>query len=189
MRRVRVATVLAAAAMTTLLVIALPVGPAGAHGANGTLGVEATPGSAPLTARVRALLEYANDREVAPGATVTAEARDPAGRVVGPQPMADQGRGLYETTLTLPAAGTWTIAVAAVDPAAVAQTTITVVEGSAVTTVPTTRAPIAARPDSQARGTAPADDGVSAVVIVGIILVVAIAVGGAAMWARRRAAQ
>ena len=45
--------------------------PAGAHGTTGTMGIEVVPGAAPLTADVRVLLEYANDREVVPGTAGT----------------------------------------------------------------------------------------------------------------------
>src|SRR5687768_12747752 len=127
MRRFRPPAILAFLTVVAVLVgalmmwCAMPVAPAGAHGATGTLGLEATPGSAPLTARVRALLEYSNDREVAPGATVTVEGRDAAGQAVGPLPLADQGRGLYEATLTFPAAGAWTLTVTAVNPTATGQ--------------------------------------------------------------------
>jgi cobalamin biosynthesis Mg chelatase CobN len=180
-------------ALTLLLLGTVVAGPAGAHGPTGTLGLEARPGGDPLTARVRALLEYSNDREVAPGATVTVEARDASGRALGPQPMSDQGRGLYETTLTLPTAGTWTLAVVAANPAATGETTVTVSATAAATTAP---APAddgegsnnAAAP-SQERTTENDDDGGgSSAVVIGIVAVLVLAAIAAAVYMRRRRA-
>jgi len=125
---------LALVAVATVLAVVSPAAPAGAHGAQGTLGIEVTPGAAPLTAKVRVLLEYANDREVAPGATVTASAAAPGGQTVGAQPLADEGKGAYETTLTMPAAGQWTVTVTASDPTATAQAPVVV---SATASTPT----------------------------------------------------
>jgi hypothetical protein len=101
------------------LLLAL-AGTAAAHGATGTMGIEVTPGAAPLTAKVRILLEYSNDREVATGATVVAEATGPDGATVGPVPLGDQGQGSYEGVLTMPSEGSWTITVTASDPSATA---------------------------------------------------------------------
>lgn len=193
MSRARIPVALAAVTTAVLMLSAVPAVPAGAHGATGTLGLEATPGTAPLTARVRALLEYSNDREVAPGATVTVGGRDATGQTVGPQALADQGRGLYEATLTLPAAGAWTLTVTAVNPAATAQTSVTVSASAPAATTPTT-APGDVRTSSDEAAadradqdsTNASDDGVSVVVVVGIMLVVGIAIGTAAAFARRR---
>ena len=69
-----------------------PLPDAGAHGSVGTMGLEVTPGSEPRTARVRVLLEYASDRHLATGATVTATASGPSAVVSGcraaPNPIA-----------------------------------------------------------------------------------------------------
>jgi len=92
-----------------------------------------TPGAAPRAVQVRALLEYANDREVAPGATVVAEASGPAGTRVGPVPLSDEGRGVYSATLTVPADGTWAVTVTATNPTATASASVTI-PGAATTT-------------------------------------------------------
>ena len=197
MSRFRIAAALAAVTATVVMVLALPITPAGAHGATGTLGLEATPGAAPLTVRVRALLEYSNDREVAPGATVTVEGRQASGQTVGPQALADQGRGLYEATLTLPGDGAWTFTVTAVDPAATGQVSLTLSTASGTSPATAagdvrtssddaTAADQADRDSTATTATETTDDGVSVVVIVGIILVVGIAIGTAAAFARRR---
>lgn len=185
MIRFRITAALAAVTTAVVILVALPITLAGAHGATGTLGLEATPGAAPLTARVRALLEYSNDREVAPGATVTVEGRDATGQTVSAQPLADQGRGLYEATLTVPTAGVWTFTVTAVNPAATGQTTVTV---AASASPPTTGAGDVQTSSDEATADRAdsADGGVSVVVIVGIMLVVGIAIGTAAAFARRR---
>jgi len=179
--------------LTLLLLTTVVAGPAAAHGPTGTLGLEATPGTDPLTARVRALLEYSNDREVAPGATVTVDARDATGRTLGAQPMTDQGRGLYETTLTFPVAGTWTLAVTAANPAATGETTVTV-SAAPVTTVP------APADDGEASNNSIAqsqqgntgnddDDGGSSAVVIGIVAALVLgAVAVSVYLMRRRAA-
>ena len=113
-----------------VLLVVTVAGPASAHSASGVMGIEVTPGPAPLTAEVRVLLEYANDRHVVPGATVTATASGPDGAAVGPVTLADRGEGSYSAVLTMPAAGAWTVTVTAADPAAAATEAVTVAAGS-----------------------------------------------------------
>ncbi|MFA5885885.1 MAG: FixH family protein [Acidimicrobiia bacterium] len=183
------------AALVAAVLFALTA-PAAAHGAAGTLGIEVIPGATPLTATVRVLLEYANDREVVPGATVVATATGPDGRTVGATPLADQGRGVYEGTLTLPAAGTWTVTVTATEPAATAQATVAV---GATGTSPTTLAgtPLTRLADpgdvrtssdraSRAERSAGGDDGGSSTAVIAVIAVVALVAAGAVVLVVRR---
>ncbi|GMU78302.1 MAG: hypothetical protein AMXMBFR46_10970 [Acidimicrobiia bacterium] len=182
-----------------LAVLAAGALPAGAHGAQGTLGVEVTPGAAPLTARVRVLLEYANDRDVVPGAAVSATATGPAGQVVGPQALADQGRGVYEATLTVPAPGSWTVDISAADPAATARATVVVSAAATPTTAITsplgstpTTAPgdVRASSDEVTRDQAGSgDDGgvPTALLVTGAAVVAVGAIVGGVVWSRRRA--
>lgn len=163
-------------------------GPAGAHSADGVMGIEVTPGTAPLTAKVRVLLEYASDRHVVPGATVTATAAGPDGATVGPVPLDDRGEGSYEKILALPTAGAWTVTVTAVDPAATAAAAVTV----SAAVGPGTTAPTPAdagietssdratqdRPKSADGGASPAFLAAIAVVVVAAAGVVVVLVRG-----------
>lgn len=159
---------------------------AGAHSATGTLGIEATPGPAPLTAHVRVLLEYSNDREVAPGASVVARAAGPDGHSVGDTPLTDVGNGVYDGTLTMPAAGSWKVTVTATNPSATADATVAVV--AALTPTATTDT-IGTSSDavSKDRGAGTEDDGTSALWIGAVVVVVAAAVTAGVVLVRRRA--
>ena len=145
--------------------------PAGAHGAVGTMGIQVLPGAAPLTAEVRVLLEYANDREVAPGASVIAVAADPGGTTTARQTLIDRGNGVYETTLTMPAAGPWTVTVTATEPTATAQATVVVSAAPAPSSSSgTLEGDLDDAPDDRADPGDPSDtsDGPSPVVLAGI---------------------
>jgi len=172
-----------------LLVVAI-AGPAGAHSATGFMGIEVTPGPAPLTAKVRVLLEYASDRHAVPGATVTATATGPDGAAVGPVPLDDRGEGAYDAVLTLPAAGAWTVTVTAVDPVATATEAVTVAAGSTTAgrlegdlgTTTTTSAgaadDIQISADQAAQDQRQADDGGTSPALIAAIAVVLVAAAG-----------
>jgi len=174
-RRGRTARLLAGAVAPFAILLAVAL-PAGAHGSVGTLGIEVTPGAAPLTATVRVLLEYANDREVAPGATVVAEAIGPDGATVGPTPLADRGQGSYEAVLTMPAAGPWTVTVTASDPAATASGSVTVSATPTATTAPDADVRISA--DQATRERRPSDDGGPSPALLAAVAVVLVAAAG-----------
>lgn len=185
--------------MAAVVVAAVALAPsAGAHGVQGTLGIEVAPGAAPLTAAVRVLLEYANDRDVAPGATVVAEAAGPGGQTVAARPLADQGKGVYAGTLTMPAAGSWTVTVTATDPVATAQAVVVV---SAVPSPPTagtggsttTTGDVRTSGDRVDRAAEPSDgggggsdDGGSGGALLVVIGVVLVAAGVGAVFVVRR---
>lgn len=185
------------AVLAALVVLVVSAGtswapPAGAHGDDGTMGIEVTPGPAPLTARVRILLEYANDGDVAPGATVVADAVGPGGQTVGPAPLADQGQGGYEAVLTMPAAGAWTVTVTATGPAATATQEVTVVAAPATTapTPATTDTPsstdVRISSDRASQDEEPSDDGPGAALIAAIAVGVVAVAGAAVLLVRRR---
>jgi hypothetical protein len=180
------------ALVVTTAVVGLLAHSAGAHGPVGTLGIEVTAGDAPLTARVRVLLEYVNDRDVAPGATVTATATGPDGGTVGPVPLVDRGQGVYDTELTMPSAGTWTVAVTAADPAAVAEATVAVRPANATSDDDdpgATGDPTSSSSADRASGeTGSSDDGPGPVVLVGVAVVVVAGAALALLLVRRRSA-
>jgi hypothetical protein len=175
----RLPTPLLLLAFAFLAVVGLTA-PAAAHGDTGTLGIEVTPGTAPLSAQVRLLLEYANDGDVAPGATVVAEAVGPDGARVGPVPATDRGAGRYDALLTMPTAGTWTVSVTSTNPAASASAEISVAT-TAATTTPSTRPADDVEASSQRASRTEADDDSSdgspsplVLVVIAVALVAAI---------------
>lgn len=194
MRRVGAPRRLVVVAVLAVGLLAAVAGPAGAHGPVGTMGIEVVPGAAPLTAQVRILLEYANDREVAAGATVTATATGPEGATVGPVPLLDRGQGRYDAVLTVPTAGSWSVAVTAADPAATAEATVSVSATSSSTSG--TIAGDLGRPDDtddtgdeRAAGARDADDGSTdgpSPVLLIAIAVVLVAVGAVTFTLVRR---
>lgn len=188
----RLATVGALSAFGVAVLAALGA-PAGAHGAEGTMGIEVTPGTGLLTARVRVLLEYANDRDVAPGATVVAEARGPGGQTVGPQPLTDQGRGVYEATLTMPVAGTWTVTVRAANPSATAQADVVIAAAPTATTARPPTGDVRTSSDREARGTRAGRDGdeggsgTAPIALAIVALAAGVGIGWVVVMRRRRA--
>jgi hypothetical protein len=186
--------VVVAAIVVVLLALAAP---AGAHGDTGTMGIEVTPASPagePPRVRVRVLLEYANDRDVAPGATVVATATGPDGATVGPVPLTDRGQGRYDTEVTLPVAGSWTVTVTATNPTASASAGISL-EPATTSLVPGTTTPgtsadgIDTSSDRIARDpTASSDDGAgTSPVLLAVIAIAVVAVAaGVVTLVRRR---
>ena len=180
-------------AATTFVLVAFAL-PAGAHGDDGTMGIEVLPGSAPLTARVRVLVEYANDGDVATGATVVAAATGPDGAAVGPVPLAEQGQGNYGATMSLTAPGTWAVTVTATNPAATAQATVTAsatgappptTAGSSSTSV--ARSDAGDEPQTELSFTPDDDsDGTSPLLLAGVAILLAAAAGVTVMLVRRR---
>lgn len=177
-----------AAVAATLLACAGLAGPAAAHGPTGTMGIEVVPGATPLTADVRVLLEYANDREVVPGATVVGTATGPDGQTVAPTPLADKGSGVYEVTLPLPVPGTWAVSVTAADPVAAAEATVTVRAAPSTTAGPLDQPVLQPKDDvvSSSNGSDGSDDGPSAALLAVIAVVLVAGAGVAFTRVRRR---
>ncbi|MFO1537424.1 MAG: hypothetical protein ACKOVH_06305 [Actinomycetota bacterium] len=197
-RRARRARRIGGAALVGILTLVGLVGlgsgvasppPAGAHGNAATMGLEVVPGPEPRSARVRVLLEYANDGHLATGAVVTASAIGPGGATLAPTPVPDDADGRYATVLALPAAGAWTVIVTAAGPDASARADVTVLDAGAATTTPGTRpsAPSAPPPGPRsATSPATADDGNGWVLAAGAVVVGAGVVVGVVAASRRR---
>ena len=158
---------------------------AGAHSAEGILGVEATPAPEARAVMVSATLKYANDNDPATGATVSVVATDPTGVAIAPVTLRDVGLGGYQGTVDLPAAGTWTLTVTAADPAATATTTVTVDDQAEDPPEP---APTTATPDPNPGGDGAADDD-STIVIVAAVVIVGVLIAAAAIVLNRRRAR
>jgi len=142
---------------------------------------------------VKVLLEYANDREVVPGATVTGAATGPDGATVAATPLADRGQGVYEVTLTLPAPGDWTVSVTAADPVAAAEATVTVSAAPSTTTGTLDQPVLQPKDDDVAssdRSSSDADaedsDGGPSAALLAVIAVVLVAGAGVAFTRVRR---
>jgi hypothetical protein len=158
---------------------------AGAHSAEGILGVEATPAPEARAVMVSATLKYANDNDPAPGATVSVVATDPTGGAIAPVTLRDVGLGGYQGTVDLPAAGTWTLTVTAADPAATATTTVTIEDQAEDPPEP---APTTATPDPNPGGSDGAADDDSTIVIVAAVVIVGVLIAAAAIVLNRRRA-
>jgi len=155
------------------------------------MGLEVVPGPEPRSARVRVLLEYANDGHLATGAVVTATAAGPGGAALAPTPVPEGAEGRYATVLALPAPGAWTVTVTAAGPDASARADVTVLDAGAATTTPGTRpsGPSTAPgpPGADRTATDSRDGGNGWVLAAGAVVVGAgVVVGGVAASRRRR---
>lgn len=186
--RARSACMLLVPLVVSMVVVGGSARMGAAHSAVGTLGIEALPGSEPLTAKVRALLEFVNDGHPVPGAVVSASAVGPSGSTIAPVPLSDSGDGLYEGTLTMPVAGQWTVTVTAVEPAATTSATVDVAD-TARAPVPTTSppdAPSTTRVDRFDRSEADGSGSNDVILVVAGIAFVGLLVGGAVLVLRSR---
>ena len=147
----------AVAATGALLLAVVGAAPAGAHGADGTLGIEAT-APAPPTIHVRTLLRYTADGHTVSGTTVTVTATGPGGVVVGPVDLADTGDGTYTGDLTVPTPGAWSVVATSTAPNAEARAEVTV-PPTPVTTATTATTVRPAPPDRPGATSRPTDGG------------------------------
>ncbi len=134
-RRLLVLLVLGAVAL-------LGVAPALAHGEDGTLEViDAVPTAAGNEVTYTLELTYANDGDPVDGAVVSATVRQPGAGPQDPIALASIGEGGYAGPVTFPGPGRWTVAFAAIEPAAEIEVTYQVPAGPspATTAAPTTR--------------------------------------------------
>jgi len=145
-----------------LLIGSLAVGlvaspnPAAAHGDEGTMEVLVAEAQSPTEIYVEVGLLYANDDDLATEATVTVTATGPEGRTVGPLdvPVLEDAR--YATTVTVPGAGDWALAVSSTGPTASATATVEVTpeSGTTATVLGTTDgSPTTASPATTGAGT------------------------------------
>ena len=157
--------------------------PALAHSDDGVFtGLDAVPGAQPLEVSVRARLVYANDRDPAPGATVSVDAVAADGAATPPSPLRDNGDGTYEGALTLPTAGNYTLRFTAATPLAAADApyaaTATTTTTTTTTAVPSTQPPDVDGDDSGG-GAAPIAAGFGGVAVIGV------GVAAFLLWRRR----
>lgn len=152
----------------------LGAAPASAHGDDGALEViDAVPTAAGDEVTYTVELTYANDGDPVEGAVVSATVRRPG---AGPResiPLASIGEGWYAGAVLFPGPGRWTVAFAAVEPAATVEATYTVPATppppTTVAPATTTTAPAEATADL-VPDAADGDDGPPAGLIVGAVL-------------------
>lgn len=150
--------------------------PAGAHGDDGTLEVlDAVPTPAGDAVTYTVELTYANDGDPVEGASVSATVRRPGAGPQEPIALASIGEGWYAGRVTFPGPGRWTVAFAAVEPAATVEATYLVTATPPPTTTPTTSAPATTTTAPEVGASLAADDsdldeGPPAGLIVGVVL-------------------
>ena len=110
-RLVAIAALLAIVVSTLALAVTAAVDAAPAHGDEGTMTITKAEATSPTSIRVEAGLVYANDDELATGATVTATATGPGGATAGPVPLSrlDEDSSVYGGDLTVPQPGSWQV--------------------------------------------------------------------------------
>ncbi len=119
-------------------------GPALAHGDEGTLEVvDAVPSAAGDQVTYTLELTYANDGEPVDGARVSATVRGPGAGPQQPVALASIGGGWYAGAVTFPGPGRFTVAFAALEPAATLEAVheVDASPPSTTTTAPTTTTP------------------------------------------------
>jgi hypothetical protein len=178
-----------AAAVLTWWSFALP---AGAHEGAGQLTVEQAQPGAERQIRYVVRLTWLNDGHAGLDATVTATVLAPDGTPQTPaalQPADQDGR--YETTVTFPNPGAWTVRFTSVSPRATLQQPAVIEPPTTTTTAATTTStsePVASEPpEEQPAGRADPPGGGSALPVV-LGLAVLVVVAGVLAALRRRAA-
>ena len=170
-----------------LAVTAVGAGPALAHGDEGTLEViDAVPTSAGDEVTYTLELTYANDGDPVDGAIVSATVRGPGGPRE-PIALASIGEGWYAGPVLFPGPGRWTVAFAAIEPAATVEATYEVPATPPTTTIPptTTTEPTAGDPDLAA-DEVDIDDGPPAGLIIGAVVTGAALITAAVVLILRR---
>lgn len=186
MRRLLVAALGGAA-----LALALAI-PAGAHGGDGALAVQATPHGLTLDYVTR--LTFVGDGDPADEATVTVSATGPA--PVASVTLAPQGDGNYTGSLTLPGAGTWTVVLESTNPPARVEQTQVVTDAAEATTTSTGPEPTPlTRVEDPGAGNDTNEDaaseggGDSALPIIAFVVIGGLAGVGIGFWLVRRNAR
>ena len=151
--------------------------------------------TSPTSIRVEAGLVYANDDELATGATVTATATGPGGATAGPVPLSrlDEDSSVYGGDLTVPQPGSWQVQVTSTEPTAEASATVAVAQATTTTApattttaaeAPTTTAATEAPETSTAAATQDEDDdgGDSNAGLIALVVAAVVVVGGGVSW-------
>ncbi len=190
MRRVRLAVFLA-----VIVVGGIGSSPASAHGGEGTLEViDAVPDPTGTTLTYTVELTYENDGDPVDDAVVSATVRGPGAGPQEPVALASIGDGWYAGPVTFPAPGRWTVAFAAIEPAATLDTTQQVVATPTTSATaapdPTTTTTTTTSPSGPAGGLVDdgaVDDGPPAGLILGAVVAGAMVVAtGIILVLRRR---
>lgn len=153
----------------------LGAAPALAHGDDGTLEVlDAVPTPAGDAVTYTVELTYANDGDPVEGADVSATVRAPGADPRPPITLASIGEGWYAGSVAFPGPGRWTVAFAAVEPAAAVEATYVVPATPTPTPTPTTVAPAPTTTAPQVDATladdeSDLDEGPPAGLIVGVV--------------------
>ena len=151
-------------------VAALGTGPALAHGDEGALEVvDAVPTSAGDEVTYTLELTYANDGDPVDGAIVSATVRGPGGPRE-PIALASIGEGWYAGPVLFPGPGRWTVAFAAIEPAATVEATYEVPAAPPPTTVAPTTTTVAEPVDADVASVNDVDEGPPAGLVIGAVL-------------------
>jgi len=172
-----------------LIVLAgIDAGPALAHGDEGTLEVvDAVPSATGDEVTYTLELTYANDGEPVDGARVSATVRGPGAGPQQPVALASIGGGWYAGAVTFPGPGRFTVAFAALEPAATLEAVheVDASPPSTTTTAPTTTAPPEVDPALVADDD-DIDEGPPAGLIVGAVVASAVLVATVVVLILRR---
>ncbi|MBM3674426.1 MAG: hypothetical protein FJW88_05630 [Actinobacteria bacterium] len=174
MKRVFLGALLGAALLVAL------AGPAGAHGDDGNLAVQATRHG--LSVEYVTRLTFVSDGHPADEATVTVSATGPA--TVAPVALSPQGDGNYAGTVTFPTVGTWTVVLESTNPGARVTQTQVVADDAPTTTTTSPSSRTASR--GSGAGTEDETGGDSALPVIAFVVVGVFAGLGIGFWLVRR---
>jgi hypothetical protein len=191
-RIVAIAALLAIVLSTIALAVTAAADATPAHGEEGSMTITKAEPTSPTSIRVEAGLVYANDDDIATGATVTASATGPGGATVAPVPLSrlDEDSSVYGGDLTVPQPGSWQVQVTSTGPAAeasatveVAQATATTAPASTSTAAPSTTAATESPETSTAAATQSGDDdGDSNTGLIALVVAAIVVIGGGVSW-------
>lgn len=169
-----------------LAVVTVGATDAWAHSDDGEMTVTNAEQSGPNTVQVQVGIVYANDREIADQASVTATLSGPNGATVGPVTLPLETGSLYGAAVDVPSPGPWQVDVTSTAPAASASATVTVT--SAPEAAPTTPPPneVAQAPLAPTSADPGNDDDSSPVLWIVLGAVAMLVVAGGVVYAVQR---
>lgn len=138
-RRVLERVLLAICAVALATVVAS--GAAFAHGAEGNMTVISAEPASATEIKIEIGLVYTNDDELATEATVVATLTGPDGTAVGPVDLRLRTGAIYETTVAVPATGTWTVDIESAEPTSSATAVVEVTGQAPATSATSTSLP------------------------------------------------
>lgn len=194
-RMVAIAALAALVLSTIAMAVTVAAGAAPAHSDEGTMTITKAEATGPTAIRIEVGLVYANDDDLATGATVEARLTGPAGATVGPVPLSrlDEDSSVYGADVTVPQPGAWQVAVTSTEPAASASAEVEVQGATTTTAAQTTTT--AAAPTTEPGTSVPAtttaaaggdgdgdDDGGSKTGLIAALVAVGVVLGGGLSW-------